>query len=431
MVGVVSCLSDPNHLLRDKAIEAILKIFDPAFISAWDGSNPDWRENSESQSESSLEASMKTFWRVSSQVMLSLSRQAIEIRGELLDPTGPPAKDAKSYLDLILQLLKRRNEFLSKRIASFTGVEAATVYKAISVAANTPDRFGSSVSLEMALLVFLCSSDLEISYLAVQCLSLIMDEAELTGEGEREEIGGDPPSDTPAASPQVMMNTVAENGHVFAELKKLAGSGATTGQKALQKRLRKLLRLVSKPTAGNMGAWDEVYKRWKVLSVVHTTVINPSSSLPDDDGDLNVKRKKATPSRPLAPMEFTEDRGDWQNYTGFLAALGGVCLNSSLIIPPAGVRKNNFPTRRPSQSGGTPAETSMPDHWSTVVGMQLMSAYSDAKIKVENFLAEMVELSICDNIMVREAVKELLGNELNSGLYGILDPQRRNSLQTH
>jgi hypothetical protein len=39
---------------------------------------------------------------------------------------------------------------------------------------------------------------------------------------------------------------------------------------------------------------------------------------------------------------------------------------------------------------------------------------------VDNFLAEMVELSISDNAYVRDTVTEFLGEELNSSLYGIV-----------
>ncbi len=35
---------------------------------------------------------------------------------------------------------------------------------------------------------------------------------------------------------------------------------------AQQKRIRKLLRLMKVPTPGNLAAWEEAYKRWKMLT---------------------------------------------------------------------------------------------------------------------------------------------------------------------
>ncbi|KAJ3221156.1 Ras GTPase activating protein ira2, partial [Clydaea vesicula] len=478
LAGISSCLSDPIRTIREKASEAILKIFEPEFVKRWDGSIKDWRFDDVSDieiSDSSLGQCMKVYWKISSQVLLSISKQLMEIKGDLLDPQALSPFFAKPLMLLVVELLKKRNEFLRSRIASFKGV--GTIAAALGIVSYIPERFGASVSLEMALLIFICCSDLEISNTATYCLGLMMDEAELTGEAKssesnlaelntNQEFGGNDADSSKRtgsiSSGTPAMSTVAENSSVYQELRKLSqGTNITIsgGQKAQQKRIRKILRSVNKATAGNMGAWEEVYKRWKTLSVIHNTQMAYSGNNGNDEDLDATKRKKGFLSygNIKSQSEFVEDKGDWQNYTGFLAALGGVCLNvpasqnpnSSLTTSPTLstsnlspsvplIRKssmssnltNTAPSRRQSalnnlQDASSPSTPNYLNgdysNWKgSAVGSQLMGAFANSNEKVDTFLAEMVELSIGENVVVREAVKDLLGNELNSGLYGIL-----------
>jgi len=49
----------------------------------------------------------------------------------------------------------------------------------------------------------------------------------------------------------------------------------------------------------------------------------------------NKKKTITTPTPTSTRMELAvEDRGVWPNYTGFLCAMGGVCLGSVLPIDP-------------------------------------------------------------------------------------------------
>ena len=46
---------------------------------------------------------------------------------------------------------------------------------------------------------------------------------------------------------------------------------------AQQKRTRKLLRLMNKPTPGNLAAWEEALKRWRALTALVAHPIQDSS----------------------------------------------------------------------------------------------------------------------------------------------------------
>jgi neurofibromin 1 len=115
------------------------------------------------------------------------------------------------------------------------------------------------------------------------------------------------------------------------------------GRKAQQKRIRKYLRLMNQPTPGNLAAWEEVYQRWKALT-------HHAASTTMND----------------------EKQTEWQNYTGFLAALG-VC-----------------------------------------------SLTDEGRRMVDRFMAEMTDLLVSDHVFMREGVKDALGNDLAPSLYATL-----------
>ncbi|KAJ3065929.1 Neurofibromin 1, partial [Quaeritorhiza haematococci] len=352
--GITGCLLDPSQLIREKAAETLLQLFDPEFVSSWDGSRPDWRATwnphdvdphaSSGEQVPPNENSMRLYWRVSCQVLLSIARQVLLVRGELLEPGPVPGATssnlAKAMLELIRELLRRRNEFLRLYRSEWA-----------SVGINSPDRFAASVALEVALLVFLCSADTEVSSCAVQCLGYMVEEAEITGEiktavtlstgvagadttiadlgdltmhsddtgdgasssaqggvqtpgqqhqqlgseGVQQQRGGQGGQGVPysprmnkephqgagssssasGSNLNTVLVTIVENVNVYRDLRGLfSAQGAravVTGQKAQQKRIRKILRYVQRPTPGNMGAWEEIYKRWHQLNALLTT----------------------------------------------------------------------------------------------------------------------------------------------------------------
>ncbi|RKO86400.1 hypothetical protein BDK51DRAFT_31775, partial [Blyttiomyces helicus] len=498
--GITTCLLDPSPTIRVPAADALLQLFCPDFVPHWDGSYPEWR--AEITPLPPTETTMRLYWRISSQVILSLSRMMLEAR------TADPA-----LLKLARELLRRRNEYLRVR-----GPEVA------AWGAGVPERLAASVALEVALLVFLCSADTETSGACAHCLGFLCDEANLAGDvgaDGADEAGGFPPGEggvQPAAdqSGAGSMLPVVENIAVYRELRALFGGAATasivvTGQKAQQKRIRRVMRGVRRPTAGNMGAWEEVYRRWRGLSAaVAPRGPGAGANTPGGSsgnagsgggsgpgssgsgggsagggsagsgsigaGDDDIGRQKARRPNPQPAVNFAEDKGEWANYTGFLCALGGVCLQASALaqnqqvvvqqerlllqqaaqsmyaqpgLVPYGSSPNS-PATTASQSSGSvlassgaslqpsdprplsrrPSATLLAEEygsppssapgWTGLVGLQLMSAYSHARATVERFVVELVELMVCDNVVVREAVKEFLGGEMSAELYGIL-----------
>ncbi|KAJ3207847.1 Ras GTPase activating protein ira2 [Dinochytrium kinnereticum] len=426
-LSITACLQDPILDIRNLAAECLRVILSSDFIPHWDGTSPDWRQ----PPGAPLESAMFVFWKTTSQVLLVLSKQLLEARTDA--PAGGGAVTSaqlKASLGLVRSILVNRNEYLRAR-RDFAG-------SGLSV----QEKSAATIALEVALLVLLCSSDTEVTTIVISCLGLLIDEVELTGEasffdldlysnleGETIEGGpttiGSPASPTPPTSlrdrPNASSSTsstsmsdingygyqssIVESLSVYRELKNLLGTGAIlTGQKALQKRIRKILRKLEKPTAGTMGAWEEIYRRWRVLS-------------------QTVGAVRSVNGNPNA-ADFFEDKGDWQNYTGFLCALGGVCLQASSMFNVQ--NGQSFSSRQNPAMGDGGAILDDYSSSSDLVGgsqmmpAQLKGAYVNARAIVERFITELINLLVCDNVVVREAVKEFLGNELNERLFDIL-----------
>ncbi|KAI8050945.1 hypothetical protein BDF22DRAFT_745143 [Syncephalis plumigaleata] len=267
-------------------------------------------------------------------------------------------EDGTRYaLELLQQLLVRRNEFLREHQDHCTmGME-------------TPDRLNASVALEIVLLVLLCSAETEICSNAVACFNHLVTEAYYTEEAE---------------DPQHAQLTIVENLRVYVEL---ASSGG-----------------VVTANPGNQAAWEEAYKRWRMLMqavarpidepVVEETTRRKGifqDKLPGSNSSAASSVARSTIGNP--PMsDFLEDRGEWHNYTGFLCALGGCCLSEG-----SGTGTNN-----------------------TAANSSSARKSNDSNQMISRFIHEMVELLVCENVVVREVVQQTLGADLSPALYGIL-----------
>ncbi|CAG8520644.1 15640_t:CDS:10, partial [Funneliformis caledonium] len=255
---------------------------------------------------------------------------------------------------------------------------------------NVPDRLTSNIQLEIALLVSLCSSEIEICSLSINCFSELCREARITTENFA--IDEDEPQELPI-SPQI---TIVDNWNVYTELS--VSPYIVPGRMSQQRRIRKLLRLMTRPTAGNFGAWEEAWNRWKDLTEIIAKPSEesiPLSPIPLKKGIIGLfPGPKGSP--PVAPVpDISESQSvEWHNYTGFLAALGGCCV----------IEKTN--SRYGRTLGTSNQRISIPS--------------SDCMAKVERFVQEMVSLLVSGTIFVRETVKDTLGNELSPRLYVIL-----------
>ncbi|KAI9597754.1 hypothetical protein BDF19DRAFT_434347 [Syncephalis fuscata] len=347
ITAITSWLHDPDPLIRTNAAEALLELHKPAFINQWGPPH----------------LIMKSFWSISSQVMLAVARHILNFKER---------EDGTRYaLELLQQLLVRRNEFLREHQEHCT------------VGMEIPDRLNASVALEIVLLVLLCSAETEICSNAVACFNHLVTEAYYTEEAE---------------DPQHAQLTIVENLRVYMEL--ASSGGLVTGRVAQQKRIRKMLRMMDRQTPGNQAAWEEAYKRWRMLmQAVARPIDEPVIEEPtrrkgifQDKLAVGTSGNSTNMARSIVgnqPMgDFLEDRGEWHNYTGFLCALGGCCLNDTNITNSASSRRSNDPNQM-----------------------------------ISRFIHEMVELLVCENVVVREVVQQTLGADLSPALYGILFTQ--------
>jgi neurofibromin 1 len=224
----------------------------------------------------------------------------------------------------------------------------------VELASEMPERSTASVALEVAFLVHLCSSDLDI------CSTITNSLAVLCEEGRLMENMNDL-----SRSPL----TIMRNYEVYSELS--SQNFRLTGQVAFQKRFRRLLSRMSRPTAGVLTAWEAVFMRWKTVCR-HIMSFQSGNNFGPDDKTL---------------ME-------WRNYSGFLASLGGTCIAEL----PHAARVDD----------------------SMVAGLRWIDRLSpdgDGMSSLDRFMKISLQLLTCPNVVVREATREVLGTELSPRLY--------------
>ncbi|KAI9096226.1 hypothetical protein DFS34DRAFT_159643 [Phlyctochytrium arcticum] len=448
LAGLTSSLMDAYPAIRQLSAYLLTRLMTEEMIPYWDGTESDWRNSSPvfPPMGGGAEAAMRVFWRSSSQILLGVSRTVLE---EMV----ASSETCKDLLSLGNEIMRLRNGVLIRR--------GTTIARCGS---DIPDRFAASVAMEVAILVALSGNWGESAFIgktAASWLEAALEEGELIGEVKDIARGAAPTS------------PLMENLWVYKDLCQVVlGSGGAGGQKALYKRARALIRTIRVPTAGNVGAWEEVYKSWKAAGVGPSgrrrsgstvsnsindlsTTGNDNAASPDaystvsantptdnDDSDVSGRRKiRRTGSGLGIGMFASDEKSEWVNHTAFLCALGGVCLKASAHAADQqsspSQRDQGSPTRAASTSGvsrrkstGSAAasfdalDSSSSDAagvpWTGMVNAQLTNAYSGARATVEKFVVDLVELMLCDSVAVRESVKECLGLELTEGMYGIL-----------
>lgn len=353
--------------MRDASAECLFKLHASDYIMMWGAQGK----------------IMESFWKISSQVLFTLARQLLDTRER--------DTSLRKLLELLKRLLISRNKFLEQhRDVANNGID-------------TRERLQASIGLEVALLVLLCSSDTNICNLSIDCFRLLCTEVHLT---ERLD------------DPQPSSITIVENIACYTELTN--HSGVITGRKSQQRRIRRLLRSINHSSPGMLAGWEEAWKRWKFM----TPVIARSQDESKDDSSIELSRKtggstwheklRNNSSRQLTQTALTPNRTDfidddrsteWQNYAGFMAALGGVCLMTDTNAP--------TPSLSSTRSIGHIRHTSVP---------------LESASMVDKFVMDMVDLLACDNLIVREWVREILGNDLSPALYHIMFRHMENTL---
>ncbi|KAI8078349.1 hypothetical protein BDF21DRAFT_43098 [Thamnidium elegans] len=368
MVAITNCLREQNQYVRDAAAMCLFKLHSPNYILEW-SPTPNF---------------MESFWRISSQVVFALAKQLLDNRER--------DDGLKRLLELLKRLFESRNEFL--RIHQDIAMQGS----------DARERLQASIGLEVALLVLLCSSDIEICSSAITCFGHICTETQLTDS---------------IADPHQAILMVVENLPIYQELS--SNNGIVTGRKSQQKQIRRLLRMMTHYAPGNLAAWEEVYKRWKYMT---PAMMKPHDEFSKEEIQENLnaakragqawhdKLRNPTSSsnrqtqafNRIESSNFDDDKSsEWQNYAGFLAALGGICLMADTVP--------TTPTSPATSRGGYGVDPS---------AFRRISAPTESSAMVNKFVIDMVDLLLCDNVIVREWVKEILGTDLSPALYPML-----------
>ncbi|KAG1474757.1 hypothetical protein G6F57_010255 [Rhizopus arrhizus] len=395
MTSIANLMKHQDRRMRQAAVDCLTQLHDPSTIIHWGPSN----------------SIMSTFWKISSQVVSSIARQ-------ILDNTRQNEELMNALFDLLSNTLDARNSFL------IDVSESCVVHDLY----DSHERHQAMVTLEVALLVSLCSSIPDICSKSVKCLGYICKESKIV---DGDSIFGD-------SSSRSSQSTYAYNYNIeiyerLCSEEPMAKGGLRkqlfVGRKAQQKRLRRYLRLMTVPTPGNMLAWEEVWKRWRILTQVVSrygidtlkdtsdtaTIYSTSSSVKKIGGLVRHDKLRVTSVRtagstmstmlpspvPVSRVEIDDEKQtEWQNYTGFLAALGGCRLATD-------ADDENI-----HEDGSRKSKSASSD--------RIGSPTTKSALLAEKFITEMVELLTSENVVIREAVKDTLGNDLSPALYATL-----------
>ncbi|KAI8335906.1 hypothetical protein BC941DRAFT_429713 [Chlamydoabsidia padenii] len=405
LVGICNLCQQQDLGIRQLAFDCLIRFHDYKSMTTWGTSSH----------------RVSNFWRISSQVVFCLARQILD--------TKQTETSIQSLLNTLIALLKSRHDFL----------EINLDYASIGM--DIKERLKASVALEIACLISLCSTTPDVCSTALQCLSGLCKETVIAEE------------DTIHPQQQI---TLRSNLLIYNELVEQNDTSWVFGRKAQQKRMRKYLRMMSHPTPGVMAAWEEGWIRWKMLTQVilrfgedilddgrfyTTTTTTTTTSLSSSSAAAtatatttttsNASSKKAVlgrhdklrgvTSKPVVPvsrLEVDEEKQTlWQNYAGFLAALGGCCLKANRDVSPS----PSSTTSTSGNSNNTQSDsTTINTNSSSTTKGHPQQVHSEPAAMVEKFISEMIELLTTDNVVVREGTKDALGNDLAPPLYAIL-----------
>ncbi|KAF6216642.1 hypothetical protein GE061_000988 [Apolygus lucorum] len=346
--GLVSLVHQPNMQdIAQEAMEALLVLHQPEKIEVW---NP--------------EAPINTFWDVSSQVLFSISQKLIQ--HQIVNYTD--------ILKWLREILVCRNEFLSHH------KDYANVGSHIAICKQ------AHIKLEVVFFMYLWSIDIEAVLIAMSCFYLLCEEAEIRCTPE-----------------EITITTLLPNYHTYQELAQ-SSTILATGRAALQKRIMALLRKLEHCVNGVQPAWEETFRNWDVLTKMLTSY--PKTKL--EDGTLEPFHRtvgKRRASHQNSEHDLEDQINEWANMTGFLCALGGVCL------------------QRKSPGGRAMPSITDPRKSAIITNPSQEFQYCP----VTQFIGHLLRLLVCNNekfgAQIQKNVKELVGHEMSAALYPTLFEQ--------
>ncbi|XP_068124582.1 neurofibromin isoform X3 [Hyperolius riggenbachi] len=361
--GLVQLVPQTNMPeIAQEAMEALLVLHQSDSIELW---NPD--------------APVETFWEISSQMIFYICKKLI----------GHQMLNSTEVLKWLREILICRNKFLLKN------KECAAAGSAIPICRQ------AQAKLEVCLYMFLWSPDIEAVLVSMSCFRSLCEEADIRSGVE-----------------EVSVHNFLPNYNTFMEFASVSNM-MSLGRAALQKRVMALLRRIEHPSPGNTEAWEDTHAKWEQATKL---ILNfPKTKL--EDGQVAESLHKTIVKRRMShvsgggsiDLTDTDSLQEWINMTGFLSALGGVCLqhrsNVGLVTysPPMGA---------------------VNERKGSVISM--VSSEGNAETPVSKFLDRLLSLMVCNNekvgIQIRSNIKDLVGLELSPALYPMLFNKMKNNI---
>ena len=202
------------------------------------------------------------------------------------------------------------------------------------------------------------------------------------------------------------------NYHVYQELA-YSSTILTTGRAALQKRIMALLRKIDHCTQGCSQAWEDTFMNWEATTKMLVSYPSKGKLEPFGEGQacdsLHRSVSKRRASHQSTEHELEDQINEWANMTGFLCALGGVCLQRKSPSTKTNIAGSLFldSTRKGSVLGSGPDSLQY--------------------CPVTQFVGQLLRLLVCHNekfgTQIQKHVKELVAHEMSPTLYPILFDQ--------
>ncbi|XP_048375268.1 neurofibromin-like isoform X2 [Sphaerodactylus townsendi] len=340
--------------IAQEAMEALLVLHQLDSIDLW---NPD--------------APIETFWEISSQMLFCICKRLTT--NQILSST--------EILKWLREILICRNKFLLKNKESTVGC------------AGMPICRQAQTKLEVAMYMSLWSPDTEAVLVAMSCFRHLCEEADIR-------CGVD----------EVSVHNFLPNYNTFMEFASVSNM-MSTGRAALQKRAMALLRRIEHPTPGNTEAWEDTFLKWETAT---KHILNyPKTKM--EDGQVTESLHKTIVKRRMShvsgggsiDLSDTDSLQEWINMTGFLCALGGVCLQHR--------GSAGFATYSPPMGPVSERKGSM---------ISMMSTEGNTETPVSKFMDRLLSLMVCTHekvgLQIRTNIKDLMGLELSPALYPML-----------
>ncbi|XP_013917948.1 PREDICTED: neurofibromin-like [Thamnophis sirtalis] len=264
---------------------------------------------------------------------------------------------------------------------------------------GTPICRQAQTKLEVALYMSLWSPDTEAVLVAMSCFRHLCEEADIR-------CGVD----------EVSVHNFLPNYNTFMEFASVSNM-MSTGRTALQKRVMALLRRIEHPTAGNTEAWEDTHFKWEAATKL---ILNyPKTKM--EDGQVAESLHKTIVKRRMShvsgggsiDLSDTDSLQEWINMTGFLCALGGVCLQYRGNTP--------FPSYSPPMGPVSERKGSM---------ISMLSTDGNTETPVSKFMDRLLSLMVCTHekvgLQIRTNIKDLIGLELSPTLYPTLFNKLKN-----